>query len=150
MAYATSKGLLYPTLLLSNFRVKRENLPPNFQLPPSVDEALAKTFPPVRELTSELQVLQRIGNEREAEEEARKKAGAAIAKEEARLKTEIAEADQALAHEEGKGPTPSDKKKMVLQLKSIMQSTENEAEQLLERSEWNLPRAVQMFLDNTM
>ncbi|CAM9256549.1 unnamed protein product [Laminaria digitata] len=146
MEITHSKGVLYPALRLSSFRVRRDSMPPAFTLPEEVTRAVEEPLPKLRSVALEEKALSANLKLLEQGERERKATAATIAKEDGLARMEAAKL--AKESERKSFNLTAEKAKKVRDLMSLMGVSDTAAaEARLEQCGWDYEKAVSSFLD---
>ncbi|CAB1110168.1 unnamed protein product [Ectocarpus sp. CCAP 1310/34] len=149
MEITHSKGTLYPALQLSSFRVRRDSLPPAFELPQEVARAVNEPLPALRPtsvardaLRASETLLREIEREQRAAEEK-------IAREQALMEEELTRiVEETEASLQRKSKENAEKTKKVRDMMSLMGVSDRYAAEVrLEQCGWDYEKAATAFLE---
>eukprot|EP00903_Cladosiphon_okamuranus_P015376 g14202.t1 len=146
MEITHAKGTLYPALQLSSFRVRRDSLPPAFELPREVCRAVDEPLPDVRSDNFAKDALRESERLLQRDEQERRESKAKIAREEALMSEELTRIVEET--ERKKSKENAEKTKKVRDLMSLMGITHSAAEARLEQCGWDYDKACAAFLES--
>ncbi|CAM9172689.1 unnamed protein product [Ectocarpus sp. 13 AM-2016] len=148
MEITHSKGTLYPALQLSSFRVRRDSLPPAFELPQEVARAVNEPLPDLRPTSvarDALRASETLLRENEREQRA---AEEKIAREQALMEEELTRIVEETEASQRKSKENAAKAKKVRDMMSLMGVSDRYAAEVrLERCGWDYEKAATAFLE---
>eukprot|EP00752_Nemacystus_decipiens_P006673 g6000.t1 len=147
MEITHAKGTLYPALQHSSFRVRRDSLPPAFELPPEVGRAVNEPLPGVRSAALAQDALRECERLLQKDKQEQRESKAKIAREEAFVSEELTRIVEET--ERKKSRETAERTKKVRDLVSLMGVDEATAEGRLEECGWNVEQAAKDFLATT-
>ncbi|CAN0289686.1 unnamed protein product [Pylaiella littoralis] len=146
MEVTHAKGTLYPALQLSSFRVRRDSLPPAFELPQEVDRAVTAPLPDLQCTTLAEEALRENQRLLKEDERERKETQAKIAREEALASEELTRIVEET--ERKKSRESAARARKVGELMSLMGITSaSAAERQLEQCGWDYQKAAMAFFE---
>ncbi|CBJ31694.1 expressed unknown protein [Ectocarpus siliculosus] len=146
MEITHSKGTLYPALQLSSFRVRRDSLPPAFELPQEVARAVNEPLPALRSTSVAREALRESETLLRENEREQRAAEEKIAREQALMEEELTRIVEET--EQRKSKENAAKAKKVRDMMSLMGVSDRYAAEVrLERCGWDYEKAATAFLE---
>ncbi|CAN0139794.1 unnamed protein product [Ectocarpus sp. 6 AP-2014] len=148
MEITHSKGTLYPALQLSSFRVRRDSLPPAFELPQEVARAVNEPLPALRSTSVAREALRESETLLRENEREQRAAEEKIAREQALMEEELTRIVEETEASQRKSKENAAKAKKVRDMMSLMGVSDRYAAEVrLEQCGWDYEKAATAFLE---
>ncbi|CAM9216496.1 unnamed protein product [Scytosiphon promiscuus] len=148
MEVTHAKGTLYPALQLSSFRVRRDSLPPAFELPPEVSRAVEEPLPEVRSVALAREALMETERLLKEDEREREETNVKVAREQALMEEELTRIVEETEASRAALSTRAEREKKTRDLMSLMGLNHpSAAKARLEQCGWDYSKAVTSFLE---